>query len=75
MERGVTPQQKEQQADELGVFEKELEKWAGTTLRQGSGMISMVFLKVYPTGAWKVGWMGARVGQLPPLGKERSEQV
>lgn len=52
--RGVTPKQKEQRADELGVFEKGLEKWAGTTLRQGSGIISRVFLKRFPTAAWRM---------------------
>lgn len=51
---GVTPKQKEQRADELGVFEKGLGKWAGTTLRQGSGIISRVFLKGYPTAAWRM---------------------
>ena len=71
-ERGVTSKQRGQQADELGVFAKRLEKWAGTMLRRGSGTISVVFLKGYPTPAWKINYMGARVGQ--QLGKERSEQ-
>lgn len=50
----MTTQQKEQQADGLGVFEKGLEKWAGTKVRQGGGIVGMVFLQGHPTAAWRM---------------------